>query len=121
MSPLALTVPAAASSNEGIASLTSGGRGIIAVVGVIAILALLVSAYFAREVLAFDQGTPRMREISQAVQEGAAAYLNRQFRTLAPFAVIIFGLLFILPAHTTGARIGRSVFFLVGAAFSAFV
>jgi K(+)-stimulated pyrophosphate-energized sodium pump len=62
-----------------------------------------------------------MQEISKAVQEGAGAYLRRQFTTLAPFAVIIFALLFILPAETTGSRIGRSVFFLVGATFSAFV
>jgi K(+)-stimulated pyrophosphate-energized sodium pump len=105
----------------GAASLTGGDRGIVAVVAVIAVLALGASAYFAREVLAFDQGTPRMQDISKAVQEGASAYLNRQFRTLAPFAVIIFGLLFILPADNAGSRVGRSVFFLVGAAFSAFV
>jgi K(+)-stimulated pyrophosphate-energized sodium pump len=114
MSPLALSVTDPA-------HLSGGQLGIVAVVGAIAVFALFVSAYFAKQVLAYDQGTPRMQEISQAVQEGASAYLNRQFRTLAPFAVIIFGLLFILPAETTGSRIGRSVFFLVGAAFSAFV
>ncbi|HVV77388.1 MAG TPA: sodium-translocating pyrophosphatase [Mycobacteriales bacterium] len=101
--------------------LTHKDLGIVAVVGVVALFALVVSAVFAREVLAFDQGTPRMQEISKAVQEGAGAYLRRQFTTLAPFAVIIFALLFILPAETTGAKIGRSVFFLVGALFSAFV
>jgi K(+)-stimulated pyrophosphate-energized sodium pump len=121
MSPLALHVPAALVQSDNFASLTSGDRGIVAVVAVIAAFALVASAYFAREVLAFDQGTPRMQEISKAVQEGASAYLNRQFKTLAPFAVIIFGLLFILPADTTGSRIGRSAFFLVGAGFSAFV
>src|SRR6185312_14834444 len=73
------------------------------------------------EVLRADEGSEKMRDISRAVQEGAAAYLRRQFTTLAPFAVIIFGLLFILPADTTGTRIGRSLFFLVGAVFSAFV
>ncbi|HEX3908724.1 MAG TPA: sodium-translocating pyrophosphatase [Mycobacteriales bacterium] len=101
--------------------ISGGDLGIVAVVAVIAVLALGVSALFAREVLAYDQGTPRMQEISKAVQEGAAAYLRRQFTTLAPFAVVIFALLFILPADTTGSRIGRSVFFLVGATFSAFV
>ena len=103
------------------ASVSGGDKGILAVVAVVAAFALLVAAYFAREVLRADQGTPRMQDISKAVQEGAAAYLRRQFTTLAPFAVIIFGLLFILPADTTGSRIGRSFFFLVGAAFSAFV
>jgi K(+)-stimulated pyrophosphate-energized sodium pump len=101
--------------------ISGGDIGIVVVIAVVALFALGVSALFAREVLAFDQGTPKMQEISKAVQEGAAAYLRRQFTTLAPFAVIIFALLFILPADTTGTRIGRSVFFLVGAVFSAFV
>ena len=123
MSSLALSTPALlhAKSVADAADLTHKDLGIVGVVGAIALIALVVSAVFAREVLAFDQGTPRMQEISKAVQEGASAYLRRQFTTLAPFAVIIFGLLFILPAETTGSRIGRSVFFLVGAAFSAFV
>jgi K(+)-stimulated pyrophosphate-energized sodium pump len=124
MSPLALHVPAAAAQSTIAASATSlsnSDLSIVAVIAVIAVFALGVSAYFAREVMAFDTGTPKMQEISKAVQEGASAYLRRQFTTLAPFAIIIFGLLFILPADTTGSRIGRSVFFLVGAAFSAFV
>ena len=103
------------------ASVSGGDKGILVVVAVVAVFALLVAGYFAREVLRADQGTPKMQDISRAVQEGAAAYLRRQFTTLAPFAVIIFGLLFILPADTTGSRIGRSVFFLIGAGFSAFV
>jgi K(+)-stimulated pyrophosphate-energized sodium pump len=123
MPPLALTasplVQRTLAANP--ASLSGRDYGIVAVIAVIAIFALVVSWIFAREVLAADQGSAKMREIARAVQEGAAAYLQRQFRTLAPFAVIIFALLFILPADTTGARIGRSVFFLVGACFSAFV
>jgi K(+)-stimulated pyrophosphate-energized sodium pump len=98
-----------------------GDYGILVVVAVVAAFALLVAAVFGREVLAYDQGSVRMQDIARAVQEGAAAYLRRQFTTLAPFAVLIFALLFILPADTTGARVGRSLFFLVGAAFSAFV
>ena len=103
------------------ASVSGGDKGILVVVAIVAAFALLVAGYFAREVLRADPGTPRMQDISKAVQEGAAAYLRRQFTTLAPFAVIIFGLLFILPADTAGSRVGRSLFFLVGAAFSAFV
>jgi K(+)-stimulated pyrophosphate-energized sodium pump len=60
-----------------------------------------------------------MQEISQAVQEGAAAYLRRQFRTLGVFVVIIFFVLLVLPADGSGVRWGRSIFFLVGALFSA--
>jgi K(+)-stimulated pyrophosphate-energized sodium pump len=91
----------------------------VIVVAVIALCALGVAGLLVREVLAASQGTARMREISQAVQEGAAAYLRRQFRTLGVFVVIIFFVLLLLPADTGGVRWGRSAFFLVGALFSA--
>lgn len=91
----------------------------VVLVAVIAVFALVVAGVLVREVLSADEGTPRMKEIAGAVQEGAAAYLQRQFKTLAIFAVIVFFLLFALPAETTNERIGRSIFFLVGAAFSA--
>src|SRR6476646_1638551 len=102
----------------------SGGQKVVVVV--LAVLALLALAYayvLVREVLKADQGTESMQNISKAVQEGAAAYLNRQFRTLGIFAVIVFVLLFLLPVNEGGAsvRIGRAIFFLVGASFSAFV
>ena len=91
----------------------------VVVVAVIAVLALLVAFVLVREVLSASEGTARMQEIAAAVQEGASAYLNRQFKTLAIFAVIVFFVLFLLPAETTSERIGRSIFFLVGAVFSA--
>jgi K(+)-stimulated pyrophosphate-energized sodium pump len=72
-------------------------------------------------VLAQSDGTEKMREIAGAVQEGAAAYLHRQFQTLSYFVGIVFFLLFALPADTTSIRIGRSIFFLMGAGFSALV
>ena len=59
-----------------------------------AILALAVGFGLMRGVLAADQGTPKMIEIATAIQEGAQAYLRRQFRTigviLVPLAVIVF-------------------------------
>src|SRR5512135_2291477 len=91
----------------------------VIIVAVIALLALGVAGVLVREVLAASQGTQRMQEIAHAVQEGAAAYLRRQFRTLGIFVVIIFFVLLVLPADGTGVRWGRSIFFLVGALFSA--
>ena len=91
----------------------------VVVVAVIALLALAVAGWLVREVLAASQGSQKMQEISRAVQEGAAAYLKRQFRTLGVFVVLIFFVLLLLPADTTGVRWGRSAFFLVGALFSA--
>ena len=105
--------------DSAVISLTSTNVITVAVVAVIAILALLVAGLLVREVLAASEGTQKMKEIAAAVQEGAAAYLNRQFRTLAIFAVIVFFVLYLLPAETTGEKIGRSIFFLVGAVFSA--
>ncbi|MBV8980577.1 MAG: sodium/proton-translocating pyrophosphatase, partial [Acidimicrobiia bacterium] len=59
-----------------------------------AVLAILVGFYLVRGVLAADQGTPTMRDIAGAIQEGAMAYLRRQFRTIAfivvPLAVLVF-------------------------------
>src|SRR6266478_1016677 len=91
----------------------------VIIVAVVALLALGVAGVLVREVLAASQGTQRMQEIAKAVQEGAAAYLRRQFRTLGVFVVIIFFVLLLLPADGTGVRWGRSAFFLVGALFSA--
>ncbi len=91
---------------------------IVAVIAAIAIVSLGFALVLRRQVLAADEGTAKMQEIATAIQEGAHAYLHRMFRTLVLFAVIVFGLLFLLPGDT-GIRIGRSLFFLVGAGFSA--
>ena len=100
-------------------TLTGGNYTTVIVVALIALLALVVAGLLVREVLAFDEGTDSMKSIAAAIQEGASAYLSRQFKTLSIFAVIVFFVLFLLPANTTGERIGRSIFFLVGAVFSA--
>lgn len=99
-------------------TLGSESLTIVAVIAVIALVALVFAFVLRRQVLAADDGTAKMQDIAQAVQEGAGAYLSRQFRTLALFAVIVFGLLFLLPGDG-GIRVGRSVAFLVGAGFSA--
>ncbi len=103
----------------GAVGVTGGNLTLVVVVAVIALLALAVAGWLVREVLAASQGTEKMQEIARAVQEGAAAYLRRQFRTLGVFVVVIFFVLLLLPADTAGIRWGRSIFFLVGALFSA--
>ena len=84
----------------------------------ISFLALAVAYYLSREVLAASQGTAKMQEIALAIQEGASAYLARQFRTLAVFVTLTFVVLFALPADSTNVKVGRSVFFVVGALLS---
>jgi K(+)-stimulated pyrophosphate-energized sodium pump len=100
-------------------SLGGGGVSIVIVVALIAVAALVMGWKFRQEVLATSPGTSNMQAIGAAVQEGAQAYLQRQFRTLGVFAVLAFFLLMILPADDWGVRIGRSIFFLLGAGFSA--
>ena len=99
--------------------LAASDRIVVGVVAVVALAALAIGFVLLREVLAAGQGTAKMQEIGRAVQEGAAAYLNRQFRTLGIFVVVVFVLLFALPADDIGERIGRSIFFVIGAVFSA--
>ena len=103
---------------EGGITLTGGGYTIVGVVAVVALAALAIGYVLLKEVLAAGQGTAKMQDIAKAVQEGAAAYLKRQRNTLAVFGVIVFLLLFALPADDWNERIGRSIFFLVGAVFS---
>jgi K(+)-stimulated pyrophosphate-energized sodium pump len=114
------TIQALQPAGTGI-ELSGGQLGLVAGVALIAAFALLVAGYLVREVLAASQGGPKMIEVGQAVQEGASAYLRRQFTTLAGFVVVIPFILLLLPADDTGARIGRSVFFVIGALFSALV
>src|SRR3712207_4878419 len=104
-------------------ALSGGDVALVLVVLAISLAALAFAAYLVRAVMAADQGTATMRDIARAVQEGAAAYLRRQFKTLAVFAVIVFLLLLILPVAEggLGTRLGRALFFLVGAMFSAMV
>ena len=100
------------------ATMDGGDRAIVIAVGVVALVALAIAFVLRAGVLAAGTGTKRMQEISEAVQEGAAAYLGRQFRTLSVFVVLVFALLFVLPGDAS-ERIWRSVFFLIGALFSA--
>ena len=101
--------------------LEGGNLILVVVVALIALGALGMAAMFRSQVLAAGEGTDNMKTIALAVQEGANAYLTRQFRTLAIFAAIAFFALLVLPADDTTVRIFRSVFFIVGAGFSAAV
>ncbi|MER6139577.1 sodium-translocating pyrophosphatase [Streptomyces sparsogenes] len=101
------------------AELTDDNRVIVLVIAAVAVAALAVAVTLVRQVLAAGEGTDTMKKIASAVQEGANAYLARQLRTLGVFAAVVFFLLMLLPADNWTQRIGRSVFFLIGAGFSA--
>lgn len=100
-------------------SLTGTNLTLVVVVAVVAVIALAMGVFFRRQVLAADPGTEKMQEIGAAVEEGAQAYLARQFKTLSVFVVLVFFLLLLLPAPDWGVKLGRSGFFVLGALFSA--
>ena len=99
---------------------TGNNLNLVYLVLCVSLVALAIAFALRAQVLSASDGTAKMREIAEAVQEGAAAYLARQFRTLSFFVAIVVVLLFALPGETD-VKIGRSIFFLVGAAFSALV
>ena len=105
---------------ENLVQVTGSNLTYVYVVLGISLVALAIAYALRAQVLAADEGTEKMKEIAAAVQEGAAAYLNRQFKTLSYFVGIVFFLLFALPGEFD-IRLGRSIFFLLGAAFSALV
>ena len=104
-----------------VVDVSGGNLVLVVVVALIALGALAMAAMFRAEVMSAAEGTDNMKSIAQAVQEGANAYLTRQFRTLAIFAGIAFFALLALPADDAVVRIFRSVAFLGGAGFSAAV
>jgi K(+)-stimulated pyrophosphate-energized sodium pump len=116
MAPLALASAESGSALE----LAGTNLTLVVTVAAIAVVALVMGFVFRNQVLSADPGTEKMQEIGAAVEEGAQAYLARQFKTLSVFVVLVFGLL--LPAsgrHGRCARWGRSGFFILGALFSA--
>jgi len=99
---------------------TGSNLNLVYIVLGVSLIALAIAFALRAQVLSASDGTAKMQEIAAAVQEGAAAYLARQFRTLSFFVVIVVVLLFALPGDID-VKIGRSIFFLIGAAFSAIV
>src|SRR5215218_5029317 len=88
-----MPVPAAEGGYQAF-DLAGGEWAFLAFSAVAALLALAVGFFLMRGVLAADAGTPRMIEIATAIQEGALAYLRRQFKTIAvilvPLVVVVF-------------------------------
>jgi K(+)-stimulated pyrophosphate-energized sodium pump len=76
--------------------------------------AIVYGAVTARSLLALSPGNERMRSISLAVQEGASAYLNRQYTTIAAVGVILF--IVLIPVQNIRVAIGFAIGGLLSAA-----
>ncbi|MGB9939789.1 sodium-translocating pyrophosphatase [Methanosarcina sp.] len=90
-------------------------EGLIFVAPLAGIISLAFAAFFANSVLKEETGNERMQEIAGAIQEGARAYLNRQYRTITIVSIILALLIFFL--LDDGLKIAAG--FLAGAISSA--
>ena len=82
-------------------------------------VALIFAVFLAMRVLGADEGTDRMKEIGAAIQEGANAFLKREYTVLAGFVVIVFVVLLVLGIVRDEQEEMTAVAYLVGAVSSA--
>jgi K(+)-stimulated pyrophosphate-energized sodium pump len=110
-------------------TLNAGEWGWLLFAAATAVLAVIVGGVLVRGVLAADQGTPKMIAIATAIQEGAMAYLRRQFRTIALIMVPVAGLVFVTSTEVLNGAVEelsfgesglyRTLAFVLGAFLSA--
>ena len=93
----------------------------LAIVIGISVFALVLAAILARSILSKDEGTPKMREVSDAIRVGAEAFIKRQYSTIAilaiVLAVVIFGVYFLTGEQSYATS--TALAFIVGATCSA--
>src|SRR6204780_3660467 len=105
------------------ASLDTGGSTFLWIALLAGLLGLVFALFLARSVLAFDTGTPEMRLISNAIREGAEAFMSRQYTTIAALAIVLAIALFVGYKFSdfTAPLAGKVVIsFLIGAVCSGF-
>ena len=132
MTPQFAAAQFAAAESYQVFCLGAGGEAWAAFALLAGLSALVAAAYLMKGVVGADQGTPAMREIAVAIQEGAVAFLRQQFRTVllivVPLAVLVFftatPVTRTQAGHTTvvfgfaEAGLFRTAAFLMGALFS---
>src|SRR5438270_3092346 len=92
--------------------------GLVWIVPVVGFLAIMFAIYLAKDVLSRDPGTPAMQEVAGMIFEGAMAFLNRQYRTIATLALVTavaIGILVGIFAHNSTEGVLTSIAFILGA------
>jgi len=79
------------------------------------VVAIVYGLFLAKSILKKSAGNARMQEIAKAIQDGASAYLNKQYKTIAVIALILFFIIGFVPKLGWTMALG----FLIGAVFSA--
>jgi len=97
---------------------TVSDSAIITFALVAAVTGIVYGLYLAMWVFKLDAGNPKMQEIAKAIQEGASAYLNRQYRTVGVVAAVLFALLWGAGAISDKFGLLTAVGFLIGAGAS---
>ncbi|THJ21635.1 MAG: sodium-translocating pyrophosphatase, partial [Nitrospira sp. CG24E] len=83
-----------------------------------AVTGIAYGLYLAMWVFKLDAGNQKMQDIAKAIQEGASAYLNRQYKTVAVVAAVLFALLWGAGAFSDKFGLLTAVGFLIGAGAS---
>src|ERR1700691_288797 len=124
---LSATVPGqgltAALVSSVIPSIDTSGGAFLWIALIAGLLGLVFALFLARSVLAYDTGTPEMQVISNAIREGAEAFMSRQYTTIAALAVVLAIALFVGYKFSdfTAPLAGKVVIsFLIGAICSGF-
>ncbi|MFY9800393.1 MAG: sodium-translocating pyrophosphatase [Methanoregula sp.] len=94
---------------------------VLLIVIAICVIALGLAAILTRNLLSQDEGTPKMREVSDAIRVGAEAFIKRQYSTIAVLA-IVFAVVIFAVYYLTGQQVlalSTAAAFIVGAACSA--
>src|SRR5512141_2141003 len=94
---------------------------LLPLVFLISMLGLAFAAYFAWDVLRKDTGTPAMRNVSDAIREGAEAFIKRQYKTIGILAIVVAVLIFAIYMYEGNPEyaIKTGIAFLFGALCSA--